>query len=90
MGIQIDYTISLGTVVEVGSIIIGGAIALGVFKQAVNDMREKIDEIEGEVKEFGKALIQLAVQDKRLDRIEEDYRDLRRGRGFIRDSGNDD
>jgi len=83
MGIAIDYSISLGTIVEVGSIVAGGFIALGVLRQAVKDMKEEIKEMEVQIRGFAQALVTLAVQTNRLDNLEREVRDLRRGRGFI-------
>lgn len=83
MGLAIDYSITLGTVAEIASIVGGGLIFMGVMKRAMKDMEKEIEKMQTQMLEFGKALIQLAVQNERIDRIEEDFRDLRRGKGWI-------
>ena len=83
MGIAIDYTITIGNIAEVGFILAGSLVAYGALKTTVKSIREEVTTMQEELKAFGQAIIQIAVQKNRLDNIEEDIRDMRRGRGFI-------
>ena len=86
MPLNIDYTIGLGSIVEVVGMIGGGLIVIGTLKGTVTAVKEELQSMQMEMKEFGKALIQLARQDIRLKNLEEDIRDLRRGKGFIQEA----
>jgi len=81
--VAIDYTISIGSIAEVATLLGGGLVAVGVMRNTVTHIKKRVDDMETELKEFSKALMQLAVQHNRLNNIEEDIRDLKHGRGFI-------
>jgi len=82
-GLAIDPSISLGSLIQVLVVIGGGLIFLGVMKSTVNSMHERVDLIQEELQEFRKLLVQVAVQSNRLDRLDQDIRDLREGRGLV-------
>jgi hypothetical protein len=81
----IDYNLTIGSVAEIISIIAGGLIFLGVMRRALKDMEKDLDKMQQQIQDLSKAMIQIAVQNERIGRIEEDFRDLRRGRGWILD-----
>lgn len=83
MPFAVDYSITIGTVAEIVSIVGGGLIFLGVMKRAMKDMEKEIEKMQAQMVDFSKALITLAVQNTRIDNLEEDFRELRRGKGFI-------
>jgi hypothetical protein len=82
---MIDYTINIGIIIQIFVLVAGGFITIGgglfVFKSMARDMKD----MKAEIKKFGEVLITLAVTTKRLDNVEEDIRDMKHGRGFIRD-----
>ena len=43
----------------------------------------QIDELKNETKKVGEVLTVLAVQKNQIDRLEEDVRDLKHGRGYV-------
>jgi len=86
MGIAIDWNVSIGTVVEIAGIVGGGAYALIIMKSTVDNLKTTIADVQLEIKEISRAMLQLAVQDNRIKNLEEDIREMRHLRGFIVDS----
>ena len=80
----IDYTITIGNIVEIGSILIGGIYALATIKSNVSVIKTEVDEMQAEIKKISEVLINQADQNRRIIHLEDDVRDLRRGEGFIR------
>lgn len=77
-------------IVEVVSIIGGGAVvvfklgkAINRFEETAKMQGEQIDELKEETKKMGAVLTTLAVQDSRLDRMETDLHELRHGKGWV-------
>jgi hypothetical protein len=79
----VDYTITIGNIIEIASIVGGGLISL---KNTVGNLKEDVAAMHTEIKQIGKVLIQMAVTNTRLDNVEQEIRDLKHGRGFIRDA----
>lgn len=80
---MIDYTITIGNIIEIGSIIGGGLLVLVTLRNTVNNLKNDMTDMKTEIKKVGDVLVTLAVTSKRLDNVEEDIRDLKHGRGFI-------
>jgi peptidoglycan hydrolase CwlO-like protein len=79
----IEWTISLGAIIQILVVIAGGLIVLGAMRRTIQDMDKEITEIKRDQKDLTKTIAQMAVQAQRLNRLEEDVRDLRYGRGFV-------
>lgn len=47
------------------------------------NLKEDVTDLKLEIKKFGDILIKMAVTDARITNIENDIRDLRRGKGYI-------
>lgn len=84
---MLDFSINVGVIVQTVIFVGGGLIAFGILKRTVTEMEQEIVEIKKDQKDLTKTLAQIAVQDSRLNRLEQDLRDLRHGRGFIVDVG---
>jgi hypothetical protein len=82
-GVVIDYTITLGNMVEIGSIVIGGLYALATIKSNVGMLKTEVGEMQVEIKKISDVLINQADQNRRIIHLEEDVRELRHGRGFV-------
>ncbi len=80
----IDYTITIGNLIEIISIIGGGLLVLITLRGDVATMKEEMTEIQVEIKKIGDVLINQADQNRRIIHLEEDVRELRHGEGFIR------
>ncbi len=88
---------SILKVLEIFSIVGGGAVVafrLGRTTQKVEEaiatqnilMKEQasdITDLKFETKKLSEVVTQLAVQHTRLDRIEDDIRDMKHGRGYV-------
>ncbi len=78
---------SIGLFLQVLQIIVivgGGIFALGTLRSTVGRLASDIVDVKAELKKLGDVLVTLAVTSKRLDNVEEDVRDLKHGRGFIK------
>lgn len=82
----IDYTITVGNLVEIASIIIGGILVMQTVRSDVKNMKTDVEGIQTEVKKIGDVLITQADQNRRILHLEEDLRELKHGEGFVRGS----
>jgi hypothetical protein len=80
---MIDYSITIGNIVEVGSVLIGGLYALATIKSNVGMLKTEVGDMQTEIKKISEVLINQADQNRRLIHLEEDVRELRHGRGFV-------
>lgn len=86
----IDYTITIGNIVEIGSIVGGGFAVFLTLKNNVATLKDDVIAMQEEVKELGKVLIGMARFDEKLSNMDKrvtahgrEIEDLRRGNGFI-------
>lgn len=96
--IAIDYTITIGNIIEIGAMIGGGVLVLITLKTDVNSLKDgakKLKEdfaaMQAEIKKLGEILINLAdlrgeirVINTRMTAAEQDIRELRHGEGFVK------
>lgn len=87
---MIDYTITVGNIIEITVLVVGGAItigggllAAGSFKNTVSTLKTDMTDMKTEIKKVGEVLVKMAVTQTRLDNVEQDIRDLKHGRGFV-------
>ena len=80
----IDYTITVGNLVEIASIIGGGILVMITLRSDVANMKTDVQGIQQEVKKIGDVLITQADQNRRILHLEEDLRELKHGQGFVR------
>ncbi len=76
-------------VLQIFVIIGGGIFALATLRSTVGRLASDIVDVKAELKKLADVMVTLAVTSKRLDNVEEDIREMKRGRGFIqpRDGG---
>jgi archaellum component FlaC len=79
----IDYTITVGNIIEIGSIVIGGLYALATIKNNVGLLKTEVGKMQSEIEKISEVLINQADQNRRIIHLEEDVRELRHGRGFV-------
>lgn len=87
----IDYTISIGNIIEIGSILGGGFAVFITLKNNVQTLKEDVVSMQREIKKLGDVLISMARFDeklssvnKRLESHDEAIKELRHGEGFVR------
>lgn len=80
---MIDYTISIGNLLTIGSILGGGFYIL--IKQSITHtlMEKQLDTMQKEISKIADIVTDNAVMQQRMLNIEEDIRDIKKGRGFI-------
>lgn len=83
MGLMFDWRISIGTVIEVMSIVGGGLFFLYNMKSRIEVMAMELALVKNELSKLGDILTMIAVQKTRLQSLEEDLKELRHGFGFI-------
>ncbi len=77
----------VGLLLQILQIIVivgGGIFALATLRSTVGRLASDIVDVKAELKKLADVLVTLAVTSKRLDNVEEDVRDLKHGRGFIK------
>ena len=82
----LDSTITAGNIIEITTIILGMIVTFTVLRTTVAQLKIEVSEIKDDVRALNKVVIELAVTDRRLTAAEEDIRELRHGRGFIREA----
>ena len=80
----IDYTITVGNLVEIAAIIGGGLMVMITLRGDVANMKAEVGAIQVEIKKIGDVLITQADQNRRILHLEEDVREMRHGHGFVR------
>ncbi len=83
---MLDPTVTIGNLVEISTIIAGGTITFALLRATVIHLREEVAEMKIDIKALNKIIIEMAVADQRLLRVEADLRELRHGRGFVREA----
>lgn len=89
-GMIIDTSITIGNIIEIASIIGGGATVFVTLKNTVANIKTEVLGMQLEIKKLGEILIaqadirgELKVLGTRIAASEEDIRGLRKGEGFI-------
>jgi hypothetical protein len=89
-GAMIDYTITVGNIIEIAVLAAGGITAVTVMRNSVSNlgkdlgrMEAEVSDMKIEVKQVGKVLSEMALHDLRLTNVEQDLREMKHGRGFV-------
>lgn len=80
---NIVLSITLGEILQTLAIISGGIIAMAVLKSNVGMLKVDVAGMQAEIKKMNDLIRELAGTSKRLDNVESDIRELRRGDGLI-------
>ncbi len=93
----IDYTISVGNLIQIAAIIGGGLLVLITLRNDVKSLKDgaknlkgDLQQMQAEIKKLGDILVNLAdirgeirVLDTRITSAEQDIREMRHGQGFV-------
>lgn len=82
---MIDYSITIGNILQIVAIAGGGVYVL--VRQAImfGLMEKELATMQTEISKIAKIVTDNAVMQQRILNIEEDIRDIKKGRGFIRE-----
>lgn len=87
---MIEWTLNVGTIVQIVVVAAGIFAFIYSVKGDVSMVKENITDIKDELKELRKVLTTQVDHDGRIERLEQDYRDLRadfkelrHGEGFV-------
>ena len=83
---MIDQTVTVGNLIEILTIFIGGVVGFLSLKGTVGQLSGDVTELKADIKALNKIVISMAVADQRITAAEQDIRELRHGRGFVRES----
>jgi hypothetical protein len=79
----IDYTITIGNLVEIASIMGGGLMVMITLRGDVANIKVEMAGMQVELKKMTDIMIAQADQNRRILHLEEDFRELRHGHGFV-------
>lgn len=86
----IDPHITVGTLLEIGTIVVGGVIALSkfatkfaLFHADLTGVKTDMTDMKSEIKKVNELLASAREADRRITRLEDDLRELRHGEGFV-------
>jgi len=79
----IEQTITVGNIIEITAIIGGGFSVLVTMRSTVTNIKTEVAAMQQEIKKLADVITRMAVTDLRLTNVEQDIRELRRGRGWI-------
>ena len=82
----IDPTVTIGNMIEIGTIIVGGVIVFAAVRASVGNLEANVTEMKVDIRSLNKSFTELAVVNNRIKNVEEDIRELRHGRGFVRNA----
>lgn len=82
---MIDPTITVGNIIEISTILLGGIVVFTNVRSRVDTLGKDVSEMRVDMKALSKTVTEVAVVSNRLNRLEGDVSDLRRGRGFIQE-----
>ena len=83
LAMVIDWHISIGTIIEVLSILGGGMFFLWGMKARVEQMSVEIFDLKKEIGKLADILTSLALQNQAISQINKTIDELRHGIGFI-------
>lgn len=90
-GLAVDYTISIGNIIEICSILGGGFAVFLTLKNNVATLKEDVTAMQKEVKKLGEVLISMARYEEKLQNLDRRVTvhdnkidELQHGDGFVR------
>jgi hypothetical protein len=89
-GITLDLTFNIGTIIQIGVIAGGGLLALSkfstkfaLFHADLSSVKLDLTDMKSEIKKVNEVLARANEADRRIGRLEDDFRELRKGEGWI-------
>lgn len=83
---MIDQTVTVGNIIEIGVITIGGIVTFYQVKSRVESLGKDVSVMKEDVRALSKSFTELAVVNNKILNLENDVRELRHGRGFVREA----
>lgn len=83
---MIEQTVTIGNLIEATMMLVGGITVFATFRGKVVDLGADVSEMREDIRALNKVVVSMAVTDQRLTALEGDIRDLKHGRGFIREA----
>lgn len=80
---MIDWTINVGTMLQISIIIIGGFMVLVRMNYNGSSLKKDVDDLKKDVQRIGILITDNAVINNRLQNLEQDIHELRHGEGFV-------
>lgn len=83
---SVDYTITIGNIIEIAAFLGGGLFAFFTMRADINVIRNDVGYLQRSFERLSAILTQVAVQDARISMIEKDVDEMRHGQGYIQKS----
>lgn len=79
----IDYSISLGNILEVSAIIGGGLLVIVRQTVTLGFMKKELEAMQNEIQKIAAIITDNSLINQKIAYLEEDIREMKRGRGFV-------
>lgn len=79
----IDYSISLGNILEVSAIIGGGLLVIVRQTVTLGFMKKELEAMQSEIQKIAAIITDNSLINQKIAYLEEDIREMKRGRGFV-------
>lgn len=80
---SVDWTVNIGHLWTLAAFAVMLILQVGASRANYGNLRNDMTDLKAEIKKLSEIVTEQAVQGKRIDRIEEDIRELRHGEGFV-------
>ena len=76
LGMEISPVITIGNIIEIGAICLGGVAAIIKMGTSLTELRTEVGVMQTEIQKISDVLMRLAVQETRLNHLDADLRKL--------------
>ncbi|MCC7047215.1 MAG: hypothetical protein IT562_10920 [Alphaproteobacteria bacterium] len=79
----VDWSISIGSIVQIIVMAFGGLTVLIAIRFDVARLKGDVVDMKAEIKKVGEVLVAMAVQGEQISTLQKQVDELRHGRGFV-------
>lgn len=83
---MIEQTITIGNIIEIGVFALTGIAFVVRQNTNINYMKKELTSMQTEIKSLSGVVTLMAVATNRIENVEQDIRELKHGRGFVKEA----